>query len=144
VLSLNDGAIGYFESDEENLRTFEVISRALRRSGRHLAQLPNVLHAERFLPTTGWIVGAEAIELIDHRWNAHTRCLEGITASIFVGEVFAEFEPVPFRKRLYSIEELTDIYASVGMSITNVFRGSGQRGRPKETQYEIFVEALKS
>ncbi len=30
VLSLNDGAIGYFESEDDNMRTFEVIARALR------------------------------------------------------------------------------------------------------------------
>src|SRR5680860_1396233 len=57
VLSLNDGAVGYFETDEENRRTFEVIARALRAGGGHLMQLPNVLHAERNLPKKSWIVG---------------------------------------------------------------------------------------
>jgi SAM-dependent methyltransferase len=45
VLNLNDGAIGYLESDEENLRTFEVITRALKPGGRNMIQLPNVLYA---------------------------------------------------------------------------------------------------
>src|SRR3954453_18439658 len=36
VLNLNDGAVGYFETDEENHRTFEVISRALKPGGRNL------------------------------------------------------------------------------------------------------------
>lgn len=143
VLSLNDGAIGYFETEAENVRTFEVISRALRSPGRHLMQIANVLHAERFMPTKGWIDGPGALELIDHRWNAHTRCLEGTTASIPVGEVFTGYDPIPFRKRLYSVEELKDIYASVGMVLTNAFRGSGKAGRPRNTQYEVFVEARK-
>jgi cyclopropane fatty-acyl-phospholipid synthase-like methyltransferase len=143
VLSLNDGAIGYFPSDEENRRIFEVISRALRESGRHLAQLPNVLHAERFMPLKDWIRGSEAIELIDHHWNPRTRCLEGTTNSIWIGEVFEKFEPLPFRKRLYSVEELREIYASSGMTLTNTFRGNGKAGRPRNTQYEVFIEAQK-
>jgi|HubBroStandDraft_4_1064222.scaffolds.fasta_scaffold92635_3 SAM-dependent methyltransferase len=143
VLSLNDGAIGYFESEAENMRTFEVISHALKDSGRHLLQIANVLHAEKFMPMKGWIEGAGALELVDHHWNSMTRCWEGTTASIPIGEVFEELELIPFRKRLYSVEELTDIYASVGMTLTNVFRGNGKAGRPRNTQYEIFVEARK-
>lgn len=143
VLSLNDGAVGYFESEAENLRTFEIISHALRHSGRHLLQIANVMHAERFMPMKGWIEGAEALELVDHRWNSQTRCWEGTTASITVGEVFEKLDPIPFRKRLYSVDELRGIYASVGMTLTNVFRGNGKVGRPRNTQYEIFVEAYK-
>jgi SAM-dependent methyltransferase len=143
VLSLNDGAIGYFESEAENQRTFEVISRALKDSGRHLLQIANVLHAERFMPAKGSIQGPEAIELIDHRWNSQTRCLEGTTTSVPIGEAPEKFDPIPFRKRLYSVDELRDIYASVGMALTNVFQGSGKAGRPKNKQYEIFIEARK-
>jgi SAM-dependent methyltransferase len=141
VLSLNDGAIGYFTSDAENLRIFEVISRSLSDSGRHLAQIPNILYAERLLPAKSRIEGAEAIELVDHNWNGETRCQEGTIT--YIGEVFEGWDPIPFRKRLYSIGELADIYASVGMTLTNVFQGSGKAGRPKSKQYEVFVEARK-
>ena len=144
VLSLNDGAIGYFESESENHRTFEVISTALRSSGRHLLQIANVLHAETHMPVKGSIPGPAVIELIDHRWNSQTRCLEGTTTSVPVGQAPEQFDPIPFRKRLYSVAELREIYASVGMTLTNVFQGSGHRGKPKAKQYEVFVEALKS
>jgi len=143
VLSLNDGAIGYFESEEDNLRTFAVISRALRSSGRHLLQIANVLHAERSMPMKGAIEGPVVTELIDHRWNSQTRCLEGTTTAVPLGQSPADFEPVPFRKRLYSVPELEDIYASVGMTLINVFRGNGKPGRPRSKQFEIFVEARK-
>jgi SAM-dependent methyltransferase len=143
VLSLNDGAIGYFETEADNIRAFEVIANALRGGGRHLLQIANVLHAERHMPSTGWIEGAEAVELFDHRWNARTRCWEGTTATIVVGEVFERLEPIPFRKRLYSVEELSEIYSSVGMELTNTFRGNGRPGRPRDNQYEVFVEAGK-
>jgi SAM-dependent methyltransferase len=139
VLSLNDGAIGYFESEADNLRAFEVIARALRDSGRHLLQIANVLHAEKFMPEKGWIEGGEAIELFDHHWDPATRCWEGTTASIVVGEVFEKLKLIPFRKRLYSVEELKEIYAGVGMEVAGVYRGNGKAGRPRSSQFEIFA-----
>jgi SAM-dependent methyltransferase len=143
VLSLNDGAVGYFESEAENMRAFEVIAKALKRSGRHLLQIANVLHAEKHMPIKGWIEGPGALELIDHHWNNMTRCTEGTTATIAVGEVFEGYEPIPFRKRLYSVDELREIYTSVGMELHETYRGNGRPGRPRNTQYEVFIEARK-
>lgn len=143
VLSLNDGAVGYFETDAENLRTFEVIAKALRAGGAHLMQLPNVLHAERNLPKKSWIVGESTLELSDHRWNAEDRYIEGSTVPIRIGEVFEKYEEIPFRQRLYTVEELTEIYDSVGMRLANTFSGSGKPRKPKPNQFEIFVEGRK-
>jgi SAM-dependent methyltransferase len=143
VLSLNDGAIGYFETEEENLRSFQVIAEALRPGGGHLMQLPNVLYAENHLPQKTWIEGGEMIELIDHRWDAATRYLEGTTTPIHFGEVFEGVNPIPFRQRLYSTEELREIYASVGMELENVFRGNGKPRLPKDNQYEVFFAGRK-
>lgn len=143
VLSLNDGAIGYFETEEENRRSFEVIAEALRSGGGHLMQLPNVLYAESHLPQKTWIEGSSMIELIDHRWDAATRYLEGTTTPIHFGEVFEGVSPIPFRQRLYSVEELGEIYESVAMSLANVFRGSGKPRPPKDTQFEVFVAGRK-
>jgi SAM-dependent methyltransferase len=139
VLSLNDGAVGYLETEEENLRTFAVIAEALRAGGGHLMQLPNVLYAERHLPQKTWIEGSSMIELIDHRWDGRTRYLEGTTTPIHFGEVFEGVSPIPFRQRLYSVEELTEIYRSVGMALANVFRGNGKPRPPKDSQFEVFV-----
>lgn len=144
VLSLNDGAVGYFETEEENRRTFEVIAEALRSGGGHLMQLPNVLYAENHLPQKTWIEGSSMIELIDHRWDSQTRYLEGTTTPIHFGEVFEGVSPIPFRQRLYSVEELQEIYESVGMSLANVFRGSGKPRPPKDTQFEVFVAGRKA
>lgn len=144
VLSLNDGAVGYFETEEENKRLFEVVARALRSGGGHLMQLPNVLYAENHLPQKTWIEGGEMIELIDHRWNAGIRYLEGSTTPIVFGEVFEQPKPIPFRQRLYSVEELGEIYDSVGMSLANVFRGNGKPRPPKDTQFEVFVAGGKA
>jgi len=143
VLSLNDGAVGYFETDEENYRTFEVVSNALRSGGGHLMQLPNVLHAEKHLPQKTWIAGEATVELSDHRWNGKDRYLEGFTVPIPIGEVFEKFEPIPFRQRLYSVDELKELYESVGMRLANVFRGTGKPRMPRDSQFEIFAEGRK-
>jgi SAM-dependent methyltransferase len=144
VLSLNDGAVGYFETDEENLRTFEVVARALRSGGGHLVQLPNVLHAEKNLPAKSWIVGERTLELSDHHWNAEDRYIEGSTVPIRFGEVFERYEEIPFRQRLYTVEELGEIYDSVGMRLANTFSGSGKPRKPKPNQFEIFAEGRKA
>ncbi len=143
VLNLNDGAIGYFETEEENHRTFEVVARALRSGGGQLMQLPNVLYAENHLPQKTWIEGGSMIELIDHHWDSRTRYLEGSTTPIVFGEVFEGVTPIPFRQRLYSLEELATIYESVGMKLANAFRGNGKPRQPTDSQFEVFVEGRK-
>lgn len=143
VLSLNDGAVGYFESEEDNLRTFEVVARALRPGGGHLMQLPNVLHAEKHLPQRNWIAGEATLELSDHRWNAKERYLEGFTVPIPLGEVLERVDPIPFRQRLYTIDELKEIYERNGMQLANVYRGTGKPRMPRDNQFEIFVEGRK-
>lgn len=143
VLNLNDGAVGYFETEEENHRTFEVIAEALRPGGGHLMQLPNVLYAEAHLPQKTWIEGSSMIELIDHRWDSSTRYLEGTTTPIHFGETFEGVTPIPFRQRLYSVDELTEIYESVGMTFSGAFRGSGKPRPPKDNQFEVFFAGRK-
>jgi len=143
VLNLNDGAIGYFESEEENRRTFEVVARALRSGGRNLVQLPNVLYAQKHLPQKSWISGESMIELVEHRWNKRNRYMEGAMIPVRFGEVLDELKPIEFRQRLYSVEELKELYGSVGMEVTNVLHGNGRPREPSHSQYEIFVESRK-
>jgi SAM-dependent methyltransferase len=77
VLNLNDGAIGYLESDEENLRTFEAISRAPRPGGRNLVQPPNVLYVKERLPQRSWIPAPDMIELVEFRWDTKDSAWKG-------------------------------------------------------------------
>ena len=144
VLNLNDGAIGYLETDEENHRTFEVISRCLRSGGRNLVQLPNVLYAKAHLPQRSWIPSSTMIELVEHRWNKSDRYMEGAMIPIRFGEQLENLDKrIEFRQRLYTVDELREIYESVGMSLENVFHGSGKRREPTDSQFEIFAAAIK-
>lgn len=144
VLNLNDGAIGYLESDEENRRSFEVIARALRPGGRNLVQLPNVLYARERLPQRSWIPATSMVELVEHRWNKKAKRLEGLMVAARFGEVLENLDGIEFSQRLYTIDELRDLYVSVGMELLRVYNGSGRPKEPKASQFEIFVEARKA
>lgn len=144
VLNLNDGAVGYFETDEENHRTFEVISRALKSGGQNLIQVPNVLYARARLPQRSWIPSSGMVELVEHRWNKKDRYMEGAMIPLRFGEVLEGLDKrIEFRQRLYEVDELRDIYASVGMTLERVFHGNGRPKEPTESQFEIFVSARK-
>jgi SAM-dependent methyltransferase len=143
VLNLDSGAIGYFESEEENLRTFAAAARALRSGGRQLMQLPNVLHAEAHLPKKTWIEGTSSVELLDQKWNKKDRSLYGSMHLVRFGDTFDPDDKIAFRQRLYSIQELDEILRGVEMRVTNAFRGNGKAREPDDTQFEIFVEGTK-
>jgi SAM-dependent methyltransferase len=145
VLNLNDGAVGYFESDEENHRTFEVISRALKPGGQNLIQVPNVLYARAHLPQRSWIPSSTMVELVEHRWNKKARYMEGAMIPVRFGEILENLDKrIEFRQRLYDVEELREIYVSVGMTLERVFHGNGRPKEPTDAQFEIFVSARKS
>ncbi|HEY0277786.1 MAG TPA: class I SAM-dependent methyltransferase [Solirubrobacterales bacterium] len=144
VLNLNDGAIGYLETDEENLKIFDLVSRALRPGGRNLIQLPNVLYAKERLPQRSWIPASDMIELVEHRWDRKTRRMEGRMVAARFGEVLdPAMDGIEFSQRLYSLDELRGIYASVGMELLTPYHGSGRPREPKAGQFEVFVEAGK-
>ena len=143
VLNLNDGAVGYFETDEENHRTFEVISRALKPGGRNLIQVPNALYARARLPQRSWIPSENMVELVEHRWNKKDRYMEGAMIPLRFGEVLEGLKGIEFRQRLYTVDELREIYSSVGMTVERSFHGNGRPKEPTEAQFEIFVSATK-
>lgn len=143
VLNLHDGAIGYLEDDRENRRTFETIARCLRPGGRTLMQIPNILFAENALPAKTWTEGRFAIELLDRRWNAEDRYVEGWIVPIILDDP-ASMREIPFRQRLYSIEELFEIFCAVGMSLEAVLDDTGLPSTPSKGQPEIFVLASRN
>jgi SAM-dependent methyltransferase len=144
VLNLNDGAVGYFETDEENHRTFEVISRALKPGGQNLIQVPNILYARARLPQRSWIPSESMVELVEHRWNKKNSYMEGAMIPVRFGETLENLDKrIEFRQRLYTVDELGGIYDSVGMSLERVFHGNGRPKEPTENQFEIFASAKK-
>ena len=143
VLSLGGGALEHFDSDEENLRAFEAAARALRPAGRLLMQTPNVLHVEAHLPPRTWFQSGETIELIEQHWNAPTRRLDGTRRTLVEFDAPRDREPEPFQRRLYTVEELAEIFETVGLQLADVFDEHGRPCAPSDVERELYVEARR-
>lgn len=122
VLNMADGAIGYFETDEENLRLFDVIGRALRIGGKHLMGVCSAAHAKKHFPKRHWEAGRQSLSLADFQWHA------GTSRMLYRGHVFQfgeilkpiadEFPANGDRGiRLYTLEELGLILGQRGLEI---------------------------
>lgn len=121
VLSLFDGAIGYFETEEENLETFAVISAHLKSGGRHLMQVPNPDYARKHYPQRTWSAGSKMLEVLEYDWDEVERVMYASTQPISYGEVFPGMAPIETRQRVYELDELEAILASNGMRISKVY-----------------------
>ncbi|WP_371380445.1 hypothetical protein [Sporomusa aerivorans] len=69
---MKNGAIGYLENDEENLKIFDVIANALKKNGKHFMNICNAEHAEMHFPKRYWDIG------ILERKSLHFQCFIGI------------------------------------------------------------------
>ncbi|MCE5343108.1 MAG: class I SAM-dependent methyltransferase [Eubacteriales bacterium] len=129
VLSMADGAVGYLETDEENLKIFDAVARALKSGGKHFLDVCNAAHAERYFPKKWWEIGEHALALAQFEWVAQThRMLYGgwnIPYNHPAGKPeINEGDPI----RLYTVEELRDIYAKREMDVVSAF--STYDGKP--------------
>ncbi|MCL2445304.1 MAG: class I SAM-dependent methyltransferase [Oscillospiraceae bacterium] len=142
VLNLADGAIGYLETDEENLKIFDVIARALKPGGKHFMDICNAEHAQRFFPKRHWQLGEKELALAAFDWDGETRRMRFGGGSIRLGEVAQAPVIVPQNPtRLYTKDELTSILQARGMEILRVF--SDYTGKPhtsKELQLLVCAE----
>lgn len=141
VLSLGGGTFEHFDCDEEALRAFAAAARALRPGGRMLMQTPNLLYVQEHLPQSATIRAGEVEEWIEQHWNAPTRRIDGEKRTYLDADPEMEPEPVPFQRRVYSIAELFEIFASLDLRVTNVFDEDGRPCKPTDRQLELYVEA---
>lgn len=140
VLNLADGAIGYLESDKENLKIFDVISCALKSGGKHFMDICNAEHAEHYFPKSNWEAGEKALALAKFEWDEKTRRMLYGGWDIPYG--------IPAKKpdittgdptRLYSIDELNSIMQKRGMKIIHTFSNyNGQESSFKELQLLVY------
>ena len=120
VLNLDDGAIGYLEDDDENLKIFDVISKALKTGGKHFMGINNADYADRCFPSITCEIGENALTIWQNDWDAKTRILTLGAHNIRYGEIaqkphFNMENAHPMR--LYSLDELARIFQQRGMKI---------------------------
>lgn len=143
VLNLADGAVGYLETEEENLKIFDVISKALKPGGKHFMDICNAEFAELYFPMRGWDAGRNALSLSEFEWDPAKRTMLFGGTELPYGEpaklpVIEEGDPI----RLYSLTELQNILAQRGMKIEQTF--SDFSGKPaKSSHLQLMVYSTK-
>jgi len=131
VLNLADGAIGYLENDEENLKIFDVIARALGPGGVHFMDVCNAEHARRYFPKTNWECGEKALALAQFEWDEATKRMTYGGWDIPYGEPAQRPNIVMEEEnsgRLYDLPELEGILLQRGMRVFAAY--SDYYGKP--------------
>lgn len=146
VLNLSDGAIGYLENDEENLKIFDVIANALRPGGKHFMDICHAEHAEYFFPKRYWEIGSTSLSLPEFDWDKENRRMLFGGWGITFGEIAQK--PVSIEPessiRLYSKSELDIILHQRQMKIINTFSNYyGKEALCKEIQLMVYSEKYK-
>lgn len=139
VLNLADGAIGYLENDEENLKIFDVISGALKQGGKHFMDVCNARYAERFFPKRNWDVGSREVSLSEFGWEESSRRMLFGEWEIPFGQAVQRPEPITADSiRLYSHEELEAILRTRHMEILRTFSNyCGKEETDRELQLMV-------
>ena len=146
VLNLADGAVGYLDTEEENNKIFEVIAAALKPGGKHLMDICNAEHAERFFPKKHWEIGTKTLSLPEFKWDPLARRMLFRDWSVTFGEiaekpVLGEF----ISTRLYSRAEIERIFRQRQMDIIGTYSDYyGSKESDKELQLLIYSQKKKN
>ncbi|MFT4146103.1 MAG: class I SAM-dependent methyltransferase [Mobilitalea sp.] len=144
ILNLADGAIGYLESDEENIKIFNVISNALKPGGKHFMDICNAEYAENYFPAQFWDAGENALSVSRFEWDDKKRIMLFGDKTIPYGEP-AEKPDIEYGapQRLYSINEIEQIWKALGMKIVQTFSNYyGKASSFRELQLMVYSEKL--
>lgn len=129
VLNMADGAVGYLETEEENLKIFRVISQALKPGGRHFMDIMNGNYAQSHFPCKLWDAGEKGLTLSNFEWDSESKTLiygqmDFLYGSIMEKPLMEEGNPI----RLYSLGEIATIFSGLGMKVNRSF--ADFKGRP--------------
>jgi SAM-dependent methyltransferase len=144
VLNLADGAIGYLETDEENLKIFDLVSRALKPGGLHFMDIGNGGYAARHFPRRAWVLGNKTLSLADFEWDAEKSLMYYGDLEFKFGEVLTKPEILYSNPtRLYNQTELKEIYDKRGMTFLQAW-GDFKSSQPAtDDVFQMQVLAVK-
>lgn len=119
VLNLADGAIGYLEDENENIKIFDVISKALKSGGKHFMDICSGDHANSYFPKKTWAIGEKEISLTSFEWNEDSKRMLLGGMQLPFGEKVDVITDINYfsTTRLYSIDEVKNILNERGMEI---------------------------
>ncbi len=142
VLNMADGAVGYLENEEENLKIFDVAARSLRPGGKHVMDIMNADYADTHFPCNLWDSGENGITLSKFEWNKESKIMLYGQNDFAFGDVitspnFEKGDPI----RLYHRKEIETIMKRNGMTVKQVFSDfEGNPGGDNEIQMIVFSE----
>lgn len=140
VLNMADGAIGYLENDEENLKIFDVIAKALRPGGKHLMDIMSADYADTHFPCSLWEAGQSGLTLSRFEWDRKSKILlygqnDFAYGDTLTAPAFESGDPI----RLYHREEIEKIMKERDMSVKQVFGNfDGTPGNNNEIQMIVY------
>ena len=140
VLNMADGAIGYLEDDGENHKIFSVIAKALKNGGKHFMDIMNGSYAQTHFPCKLWDAGEKGLTLSAFEWEKDRKTLIYGQVDYMYGEALykpemKEGNPI----RLYSLDEITEIFGKLGLRICNSFADfSGKPSSDNDIQLMIY------
>mgnify|MGYP000009982741 FL=1 len=140
VLNMADGAIGYLEDDGENHKIFSVIAKALKKGGKHFMDIMNGSYAETHFPCKLWDAGEKGLTLSAFEWEKDRKTLIYGQVDYMYGEALykpemKEGNPI----RLYSLDEITEIFCKLGLRICNSFADfSGKPSSDNDIQLMVY------
>lgn len=143
VLNLADGAIGYLESDEENLKIFDIIARALKRGGQHVCDLVCGDYADAHFPVRLWEAGEHAVSLSEFDWNPETRIMLFGNQDVPYGATMSRPEiPEDDPTRVYTIGEIREIMKQRGMCVCGAYAGYSRQSAGAQS-FQMLVHSQK-
>lgn len=140
VINMGDGAIGYLENEEENLKIFDVIAKALKPGGKHFMDIMSADYADAHFPCQLWDAGLKGLTISKFEWDK-------TTSIMLYGQNDFEYGkelPVPvFDKgnptRLYHAYEADDIMKNRGMkTVAKYGRFDGTPASSDEIQMMVY------
>lgn len=147
VLNLADGAVGYLENDDENLKIFDLIATSLKKGGKHYMNICNAEHAEMHFPKRYWEIGEKELSLPEFHWEKETRRMLYGGWGLKFGEIAQRPRPEDMVAhsctRLYSVGEIQDIFKARGMVVKATYGGFDKTTPASHQEMALHVYSQK-
>ena len=128
VLNMGEGAIGYLENDDENLKIFDLIASSLKPGGKHFMEILNAEHAEMYYPKKSWYIGEKVLFIEEYLWDKEDRRMLLSGWGFRFGEIARKPTAADITPRAtiraYSIGEVEEILTSRQMTIMKTYGNS--------------------
>lgn len=143
VLNLADGAIGYLEDEEENLKIFDIICKALKDGGQHVCDLVCGDYASAHFPVKLWEAGEHTISLSEFDWDPDKHVMMFGNQDFTYGEAITkpeitEGDPT----RVYTLTELKEIMEKRNMEVVGAFAGYTKKPVSQQ-EFQMLVHSRK-